>query len=791
MRPALVLLLVCAAVALLLTEFRRVPDAQLEAGQVARRDIRAPVKFEFVDEPATQALIEAAVDAVPPVYDFDGPLLARQQGRITSAFEVARAELGTREMALDGEELDEAAHAEVQEAFLAQLGMTLGADALQAIATSDYSATIEQHALELLSLGMKGYVVNDRGDLPEVQPVTVVRLVGDERDEALLTSLEEVRTVEQSHQAVTMQVLQGLTDEDAGTARAAGEIARAAIRANFSVNQLLTEERRLEAGQGVSPVVLSIDRGTTLVRNGDVATAHQIAIIAQMQEATSGRSPWSVAGSLFAFCLLLVSSVFWFASATIRKFSARRRDVEALGLLLVFTVLLARLVVEIGDPIAAAGTIGVSARAIWYLVPVAGSALLVRILINSETAIVFAVVSAVLCGLLMEQSALYTSYFVVSSVVAAGSIGRKRERSAILRAGVFTGVFNAAFVIVLSLVNANLAENAGTTQVMSPGWDAVFAFSGGVIGAFLVLGLVPLFELVGFDTDLKLLELGNLDHPLLRNLMLRAPGSYHHSVMVGTLAEAAAEAIGANALLCRVCSYFHDIGKAVRPAYFVENQRDDTSRHDRLSPHQSARVIIDHVRDGGKVAKKHGLPRPVIDQIYMHHGTGLVHYFYSKAKAKDPNTDPEDFRYPGPKPNTREAGIIMLADKIEAACRSIREPNPENVAAMIQRIINSVMAEGQFDDCPLTVKEITVVADVLKKTVLAIHHHRIEYPEPQGKVPELEGEETEAVDEPVITLEIPAATDGLPETSHDDPSSVADGPVDYESPEYMPGYRDP
>ncbi|MCP4805665.1 MAG: HDIG domain-containing protein [Proteobacteria bacterium] len=781
--------MVCAATAVLLTEFRRVPDTQLTVGQVSSRDIRAPVKFEFVDEVATQALVEAAVEAVPSVYDHDGTLLPRQQTRISSAFEVAREELELRQMQRDSEPLDDEAIAAVREVFVAQLGMTLKDEDLHAIAAAEYSKAMEQNAIELLTHGMTRYVVNDRGELPDATPITVVRLVGDERDEGLLTSLGEISTVDAARQAITMQVLERYSDPDAERARAASGIARAAVRSNFTFNQLHTEERRLEAGQGVSPVILSIDRGTTLVRNGDVATAHQIAIIAQMQETTTGRNPWSVAGSLFAFSLLLLTSVYWFAAATIKKFSNRRRDVEALGLLLVFTVLLARLVVEVGDPVAAAGTIGVSARAIWYLVPVAGSALLVRILINSETAIVFAVVSSILCGLLMEQSATYTAFFMVSSVVAAGTIGRKRERSAILRAGVFTGLFNAAFVVVISLVNANLADTAGGASALSPGWDAVFAFSGGVIGAFLVLGLVPLFELVGFDTDLKLLELGNLDHPLLRNLMLRAPGSYHHSVMVGTLAEAAAEAIGANALLCRVCSYFHDIGKAVRPAYFVENQRDGQSRHDRLSPHQSARVIIDHVRDGGKVAKKHGLPRPVIDQIYMHHGTGLVHYFYAKSKAADPNTDANDFRYPGPRPNTREAGVIMLADKIEAACRSIKEPNPENVSAMIQRIINSVISEGQFDECPMTVKEITVVADVFKKTVLAIHHHRIEYPEPAGQLADgVDPEETEAVDEPVITLEIPATTEAIPETSHDAP---LEGPVDYESPEYMPGYRDP
>ncbi|HJN73420.1 MAG TPA: HDIG domain-containing protein [Myxococcota bacterium] len=785
------LVLVCGAVALLLTEFRQVQDPGLDKGQVARSDIRAPVKFEFVDEAVTQARIEAAVDGVAPVYDHDVLLAGRQQARISAAFQVGRSKY---EQALleagDGGELSPEQTEQLGVVFADTLALTLKADDIAVLVASGFEPSIERTATELLGTAMKGRVVADRAALPmEVVPITVVRLMGEETEQTTLRSYDEIATTAGARQQITLALLE--REDDGAHTRAAGAIARAAVRSNFSYNARLTEHRRLEAGQTVAPVVLSIDRGTTLVRAGDVVTAHQIALLEQMRQTTTGRSPWAVAGSLFAFCLLLLTSVYWFARATIRKFSSRRRDIEALGLLLVLTLLLGRLVVYVSVPLSASGEI--AGASLFYLVPVAGVVLLVRILINSETALVFAVVAAVLSGLLMEHSATLIIYFIVSSVIAAGSIGKKRERSAILRAGIFTGVMNAAFVLLINLVQANLAESAGGAAHLNPGWEAVFAFVGGVVSAFLVLGMVPLFELVGFDTDLKLLELGNLDHPLLRNLMLRAPGSYHHSVMVGTLAEAAAEAIGANALLCRVCSYFHDIGKAVRPAYFVENQRDGVNRHERLGSHQSARVIIDHVLDGGKIAKKHKLPRPVIDNIYMHHGTGLVHYFYNKARAaawraSNPKVDPSDFRYPGPKPNTREAGIIMLADKIEAACRSIRDPNPENVAAMIQKIINSVMAEGQFSQCPLTVKEITVIADVLKKTVLAIHHHRIEYPEPRPFVADGEDpDETEAVDEPVITLEIPAS-DLVLETSGDDPPPEEEGLVDYESPEYLPGW---
>lgn len=432
-------------------------------------------------------------------------------------------------------------------------------------------------------------------------------------------------------------------------------------------------------------------------------------------------------------------------------------------------------------------------ESLWYLTPVAGAVLLLRILVNTEAALVFAAVAAVLAGIVMDQGVLFAAYFLVSSVTASWAVGRHRERRAMLRAGFITGLVNTAFVLALALLRLNLQ---GMEAVGSVAWSLAFAFLGGLAAGFLVLALVPLFELAGFVTDLQLLELANLDHPLMRNLMLRAPGSYHHSVMVGALAEAAAEAIGANALQARVCAYFHDIGKAVRPQYFVENQTDGINRHERLTPYQSAQVIIDHVRDGGAIARQHKLPRPILDNIFMHHGDGLVPYFFRRAREQDPSVDVADFRYPGPKPNTREAGIIMLADKIEAACRSIRHPTPETISEMIQRIINSVMAEGQLRDCPLTLKELYTIAETFKTTVLAIHHHRIAYPDkPLPTARQAAGPELEPPRDPVITLEIPAAElasslntrvgeGGSPlRLRRDDDSTEV---VDYESPEYLP-----
>jgi putative nucleotidyltransferase with HDIG domain len=269
--------------------------------------------------------------------------------------------------------------------------------------------------------------------------------------------------------------------------------------------------------------------------------------------------------------------------------------------------------------------------------------------------------------------------------------------------------------------------------------------------------------------------------------------------MVGTLAEAAAKVVGCNSLLCRVASYYHDIGKAVTPQYFVENQRNGHSPHHSLPPETSAKVIIDHVKNGGEVAKRHKLPQPVIDNIYMHHGTGLLYFFYNQAKLENPDVKEEDFRYPGPKPNTREAGVIQLADKVEAACRSIKEPTPERVAAMIEKIFSSTLADGQLEECPLTLKDLYAVADKFQEVVLAIHHQRIEYPETRsissGDLAKLQEDHVgdSEKDEHVITLDLPPreAAELRAKATSDEASAreLSSNVSDYESVEALPRDR--
>jgi hypothetical protein len=247
---------------------------------------------------------------------------------------------------------------------------------------------------------------------------------------------------------------------------------------------------------------------------------------------------------------------------------------------------------------------------------------------------------------------------------------------------------------------------------------------------------VPLAEIVfGYSSDIKMLELANLDQPLMRQLMIEAPGTYHHSVIVGSLVEAAASEIGANPLLAKVCGYYHDIGKINKRDYFIENQSGGRNRHDRLAPSMSALILIAHIKDGIELARRHKLGPVITDTIQQHHGTSLIRYFYEKARQKkgEGAVNMADFRYPGPKPQTREAGLVMLADAVEAASRTLDNPTPSRIQGLVQKLINGIFSDGQLDNCELTLRDLHKIAKSFNTILNGIHHHRIEYPETNGR----------------------------------------------------------
>lgn len=735
LRRALVLLVTCTLCAVLTADYARAPTDELVAGDVAPRTVKAPFTFAYTDEARYEAARDAARDASLPVFVHRADLVDEVQTTVARAFEAGRAALpGEPPVGELVEAEREADLARASEAFVAALGVQLPPIDVRALALDGFPERAEQLAVDLLERSMRDKLIAlSRDPLPQDRrAITVLHLEGSDRSETVLSDLETIVVPDVARERVALAALQ-LAPSRTPVTDAAANIARALVRANLTFDPLQTHERQEAAEADVPLEVGRVKRGAILFRAGDTLTDGQVDVYEALQNQQSEHDLVLEILALATCYLLVFASLYHFASHYLEGFSARVRDTVAAGGLMVLTALLTRVVVVSAEGVAAIIGFEAVPSSVWYLVPVAGSVMLVRLLLGVGWTVVFTVGSAAVAGLMMELSALSMLYILVSGVAAAGAVEHTRERIAVLRAGLAVGVVNAATVLVIHFVQLFVVEGElSMATTMRPVWSMSFAFLGGIVSSFLVLGLIPLFELGGFVTDYRLMELANLNHPLLRQLMLRAPGSYHHSVVVGTLAEAGAEAIGANALVAKVASYFHDVGKSIKPQYFVENQRDGVNRHHGLDPYASAHIIISHVTDGARMAREHNLPQPILDNILMHHGSGILQYFFAKAlqEADDPETvDPDAFRYPGPKPSTREAGVIMLADKVEAATRTLANPNEESIRSMIARIANSVIADGQFSECPLTFEEIHILTETFVQVLLGIYHQRIEYPQ--------------------------------------------------------------
>jgi len=732
-RRVMALLVVALGTAGLSMDYAPKTTSNLQVGDVADRTIRASSTFAFKDWEATMARQRKAEALVQPIFDFDATLASRVNAHIDGAFETSRQRYAealakvSAETAVSEEEL-----AAINRDFQKLLDLSLGEAALKRIRTAAWSRDIQTASQMLITAELSGFIMRDKADLPSpARTLKVIRRLQNSRDQVELDAYQRIRTPEEARRAIQLAALDSTdTQLSRDARRAAVAIGQAAVRPNFSYNGLDTEDARRDAREAVLEVISQIKRGTALVREGDVVTQSQVDLLAAQNQAQGTIGTTGVFLSMAAFAGLVFVSLYLFAAGFIKKFSTRPRDLEAAAFLTLLVLALARLVVELSEPLALTSDLGIPEGGLWYIVPVAGGGMLTRILVNSETALVWVLCTSVLLGLMMDHQVMYTVFFIISGLTGAGGIAHTKERVNVLRAGVVTGLVNAAGALLINLLQVHLGHSQAWGTV-DPAWDMFFAFMGGNLSAIIVLGLVPMFELFGFVTDYKLLELANLNHPLLKQLMLRAPGTYHHSVIVGSLAESAAESIGCNALQTRVSCYFHDIGKAVKPNYFIENLRDAPNPHDRLAPHQSARIIINHMLDGVAIAKQYKLPKPILDGILMHHGTGIIEYFYAKALEQagpDVEVDPSHYRYPGELPDTRETGIIFLADRVEAACRSLQDPTQETIRAMIQKLVNNAVMDGQLEHCPLTIRELYTVVDTFANTLLGIYHHRIEYP---------------------------------------------------------------
>ncbi len=462
------------------------------------------------------------------------------------------------------------------------------------------------------------------------------------------------------------------------------------------------------------------------------ATRSLHSILAQINAIkTTGNAgkPWHN----FLGLLLVVSGVYWGAW----KFAEHRSVGSLLSLgkhkafalvgsaILVQTALM-KIGFTFGDSVAARMQAPFNDPAIWnFAIPFAAAALLVAMLVDTQLAFLTGIITALFAGMLAPGGMQKALFAMVSCSAAIYGIGRYRERQSVTLAGIFVGAVNV--VMAIALIAYSEQPLTLRTILMAAGCG----IAGGLLTAVFAAGGLPINEsMFGILTDVKLLELSNADLPVLGQLAMRAPGTNQHSHAVGQLAEDACRAVGANPLLARIGALYHDIGKLAAPEYFVENQQGDNP-HDRLRPYQSAKIITSHVTYGSKLAKEIGLPTKIADFIPQHHGTRTLHYFLRKAQAQaKPNetVNEADFRYPGPKPQFKEAAIMMLADSCEAAARSLARPDPENIRAIVVKVFDAIITDGQLEECDVTLQELTIIREAMISALTAIYHARIDYP---------------------------------------------------------------
>ena len=483
----------------------------------------------------------------------------------------------------------------------------------------------------------------------------------------------------------------------------------------FSIEKTMVAEE--QALNNVEPQM--IRAGEVIVREGQTISNDIYETLSLVGLLDQGRNFYPLIGLGF-FVILLVSILGYGFYFDVDLSTDRGKHVLALLILTLVPLILMKFI----------SLIEVETTSLYLLMPIASVSMLIRLLFKEKLAILYALFFSLSATVLFNQAIpgalnLQAGVYILFSQLATIFVLRKvTERFTILKVVLVNSLVNS--LVVLSFLLIAYESYTWTFIMMQIGFGIIQAMISGIV----VVGTLPFFEsILSILSDTKLIRLANPNHPLLKKILTEAPGTYHHSLMVANLSEAACEAIGANGLFARVASYFHDIGKTTHPHYFIENQMGIQNPHDFLSPIQSATIILSHTLDGARILKANKFPQEIIDVANQHHGTSLVKYFYYQAKETMPDVAEDKFRYPGPKPQTKENAVISICDSVEAAVRSMKEPTKEKIDNLIQAIINDRMQDGQFDDCHLTFLDLRKISYTLSETLNGIYHSRIEYPD--------------------------------------------------------------
>jgi putative nucleotidyltransferase with HDIG domain len=645
----------------------------LQAGEVADRDLVAPRDATFISDSLTEAARAEAEADVAPVYEKIKPTIDNQEDQLRDydivVRRVTRILEGRDENQLSTDAVLEELAADVPEIAAAQRALAAG----MALGRWQQVAAAGRTALEMA-------------------------LADDVSEERLADVRSEVRN------AVTSDLAQEERE-------LAGDLAATQVAANEVISAERTAQARQTAREEVDPVQVRVREGERIVEQGSIVTTEDLEKLEELGLTAPRLQAVTVAGNALLAAVLAVLMVV-FLMRVQPQIWHRNRSLLLFFLALVVSAVAIRIAAD---------------RTLWaFAVPTSATVLLIGILLGGTAGAAMAICLAVIAGVVNSSALEIAVYVIAGGVISLYTVERAERLNIFVRTGLVLAATNVAVVIAFSLLDQRDAAamlQLASMGLVNAGLSVVLA-----VGSFAVLGNV-----FGIMTVFQLLELANPSNRLLRRLLLETPGTYHHSVMVGNLAERAAETIGADPLLARVAAYYHDIGKMKNPLAFIENQAGAHNIHDDLSAETSARIIAGHIRDGIDLAYEHRLPVQVIGFIPQHHGTSVMSYFHSKALGEVSGNEelaPKDaFRYPGPKPQSREAAILMLADGVEASVRSLDDKDEASIRRMVDQIVDSRVEDGQLEDAELTLKNITQIKEAFVQQLLGMYHSRIKYPD--------------------------------------------------------------
>ena len=674
LRAFLMGLALVVALSIILT-FQFLPKmVRLEEGDVSPEDILAPRAVTYVSKIRTEEERDKAEAAVEDVYDPADAKVARQQ--------VTRARLICNY--IDSVRHDDYADPQRKK------------ELIEAIPDLDFSPAAVENILSLDDQSWE-MVVNEA--------LYVL-------DQVMREEIRENQLIEMRRKVPSLISL-GLSEEQA---EIASELVKSLIVPNSFYNAEKTEEKRAKAREAVKPVRRTIAKGEAILREGDIVTPLHLEALEALGLRQRGIEWRDIVGTIL-FVVLIVSTLESYLLRFRPGFWANQRQILLLSFIIILSVLAAKLMVP-GHTV------------LPYLLPLASVPMLLTTLLGPHVAMMVAILLSLTVGFLAGGSLELTTFALVGGLVASLSLYRVERLNAFLRAGAYVALANFGVVLAFRLQSHDY-DMLGLLTLA-----AASVVNGGLSTSLTLAGFFLLSNVFGITTSLQLMELARPNHPLFQQLLLKAPGTYHHSIIVSNMAEQAAEQIGADPLLARVGAYYHDIGKILRPYFFVENQMDEVDAHKGLDPNTSAQIVISHTKDGLELAKKYKLPKRIRDIIAQHHGTTLATYFYHQAcqAGNEEGVREEEYRYPGPKPQTREAAIVMLADMVEAAVRANRPSSPKDIERLVQKIINDRLLSGELDECDLTMRDLDKIKSVFINVLQGIFHPRIKYPEEEADV---------------------------------------------------------